>query len=368
MLQQLPRPLMGSLPAPSFNLTRDQLNNQRKVAMAVESMRQHMTNEGWELMLALEEGGFTLAGHNIPVPSNVIGKNLLGGLTDVRDILDLHNPAVVVVQDKREWEGLTADKSRDSAMRFRHIDVLKDRNDIFKLTILKDAHQQPDYHREAAEEMGCHAWIVYYHPSIVAHLAPFVRPQHVIRTWHSIDPTIVPPFYMVNNRNPLERRGCFLSGAVSNAYPLRRRLFANHGQLPDCTVLAHPGYHRKGCQTPEYLMKLSQHKVAICTSSIYGYALRKVVEATACGCIVLTDLPIDEVMPGDIDDNLVRITPDFSASRVGNIVRELIASWNPERQHEFAKRAIQFYDWRALGRRLVDDIESHRRSYCNERS
>ena len=42
--------------------------------------------------------------------------------------------------------------------------------------------------------------------------------------------------------------------------------------------LSHPGYGRSKCFTPEFLKILSIYKVAICTVSIYGYAVRKIVE------------------------------------------------------------------------------------------
>jgi hypothetical protein len=126
--------------------------------------------------------------------------------------------------------------------------------------------------------------------------------------------------------------------------------------------LRHPGYHRKGCCTPGFLQELGHTKVAICTASIYGYALRKIIEATACGCRVLTDLPEDEVLP-DIDGNLVRIHRNTGHKDVVKVIQRLLDEYNPERQANYAVMAKEFYDYRPMGVKLANDIESLRRSY-----
>jgi hypothetical protein len=228
---------------------------------------------------------------------------------------------------------------------------------VFTLTVLKDAHQRADYHRASAEAMGCHAWVVYYHPLVVWHLAPYVRPRHLVRTYHTVDSDAVPG-YGVSER----KGGCLFSGAVSSAYPLRQTVVRNLDRLHYLTYLRHPGYHRNGCQTPEYLSTLSRFRAAICTASRYGYALRKIVEATACGCVVITDLPEDEVLP-EIDGNLVRVHPDIPVRVLQNVITDCIEEYNPERQAEFVRRACAYYDYRTTGRRLANDIEQLRLSY-----
>lgn len=351
VLRRLPRPEVPPLEAPAYR--GPAWETRPRVGLAVASMARHMTDEGWQLFQVLRAGGYTLAGHGID--SGYLGWR---DLTCARKIVEVFDPGVVVVQDKREWEGLTAGGPGgfDKRERFRNVDHLSQRSDLFRLTILKDAHQQPEYHRAAAAEMGTHAWVVYYAPRIVAHLAPYVRPEHLVRTYHTVDADLVPAY------SPANRWGCLLSGAVSGAYPLRRALVRDAALLPETDVLAHPGYHRNGPATPAFLRRLCRYRVAICTSSIYGYALRKVIEATACGCVVLTDLPADEVLP-EIDGNLVRITPDFSPRRVAKILRTLCEEYDPERQADYARRALAFYDYRRMGARLADDIERLRRNY-----
>lgn len=340
-ISRLPTPGLPRLPAPAYTPPAEVGS---RVALAVASMQAHTSNEGWEVMQALEHAGYKLVGRGLPRDET----NVVKVLTHLR-------PGVVVVMDKREWD-LSPRDFRDPAAAFQHVEALRDTPDVFTLTILKDSHQRPEYHRDSADEIGCHAWLIYYHPDIVCHLAPYVRPEHLVRTYHSVDRNLVPPYTAEG------RAGCLLSGAVSGVYPLRTRLFWEAGSLPEVTVLKHPGYHRQGSATPAFLQTLSRHKVAICTSSIYGYALRKLAEASACGCVVVTDLPTDEVMP-EIDENCYRVSPDMTTQQMGALLRELYAAYDPEKQRHFAVRALNFYDFRAVGLRLADDIETLRKGY-----
>jgi hypothetical protein len=335
----------AELPKPQYNGC-----SPSGIGLAVESMKRHTTNEGWELFAALEANGYQLYGHQIG-----------SGETDLRRILDapdageLSTTGVVVMQDKREWDVQRRD-FRDKHARFHAVGMLKDRRDVFKLTVLKDAQQQPEYHRHSAEEIGCNAWIVYYHPLIVKHVAPYVRLEHLVRTYHTIDAAKVPEYQDRTGR-------CCISGAVSNAYPLRKRLVEEVRRLYFTDHLKHPGYHMRGTQTHDYLMWLSQYRVAICTSSIYGYALRKIVEATAAGCIVVTDLPTDEVLP-EIDGNVRRISTQASIPEINDYLKHLCRhDYDPERQRDYAERCKRFYDYRAAGARLAADIEIMRKNY-----
>jgi hypothetical protein len=304
------------------------------VGFAVESMSRHMTDEGWQLFLGLYDAGYTLHGKGITTP----------------DVSAVHGMKVALVQDKREWEGKTADRSGELAL--INVGCLRDQVNVFKGTVLKDAQHDSLYNWNAAHEIGAHFWVTYYHPTIVKHLSSFVREQHLVRTYHSVDKHYVPDY------KP-RSRSCILSGAVSGAYPLRTRLFKSNGPW---MKVAHPGYHRKGTDTPQYLRLLSQHKVAICTSSVYGYAVRKIIEATACGCKVLTDLPIDDVLP-HIDGNLFRVHPYESTERIITFVDELTRTYDPSLQQHYAELAKQHYDYRVLGSKLADDIEMLRQNY-----
>lgn len=337
----LPAPAYERLPAPAYTGT----HGGPRVMMAMEGMRRHVTDEGWQQSLGLQHAGYRLVGNNIEKSE-----------THTPSILVSYQPATLVIQDKREWDGRTAGRRRDSSYAFDEIGCLRERSQTFKLTVLKDAHQDPEYHRESAEEMGVHGWVIYYHPRIFQHLAPYLRPEHCIRTYHTVAPEAVPDFSE-------DRNGCLLSGAVlQKVYPLRSSVLGGISRLPDVTYLKHPGYHRGQCSTNDYLKALSRHKVAICTSSIYGYAVRKIIEATACGCRVITDLPDDDVLPV-IDDNLVRVSSSVSTKELTSILRAIYDEWDPEQQRARATEAQIEYSWCTVGQRLAANIEQLRQSY-----
>lgn len=344
-LDNLPNLNLDPLSVPCYDYNGSKTN---RIALAVESMKRHTSDEGWQIMAGLEGSGYTLYGSGLP-----------RGETNVTTILreEETDLGTIIVQDKKEWYIPSGSRSfRDSAAKFRRIGELADRPDLFRLTILRDAHFNPEFHTEAALEMGCHAWVIPYHPSIVHRLAPYVRPQHLVRTYHSIDPKLVPDFRS-------KRDGCLLSGAVGgHVYPLRTMLVRNYRSLPSVNYLKHPGYHRQGTNTPEYLRTLSGYKVALCTSSIYGYAVRKIIEATACGCIVVTDLPTDEVLP-EIDNNLVRIHPRYPRKSFVALLNHLYIHYDPGRQLDFVERTKAFYDYRKIGERLANDIANLRETY-----
>lgn len=318
------------------------------LCLAVKSMQRHTTDEGYQLQEALGENGYQLWGHGYE-----------RDYTNVERILVSYpnGPQTLVLQDKREWDVSPAN-FRDPRAKFTHFQCLQNRDDIFKLTVLKDAHNSPTYHSDSAREIGCHAWITYYHPRIVKTLAPYVREEHLIRTYHSLDPSTIPALTF----RPDQRRGALLSGAVSSAYPWRQSLAKTYHSLPQVDYLQHPGYQASGCYTPKYLGLLSQFKVAICTSSRFGYLLRKIIEATACGCVVITDLPIDDVVPG-IDDNLIRVSPLISNADLSRILLQAYDEYNPDRQKVFSNRARTVFNYRNLGRILSEDIETLRTTY-----
>jgi hypothetical protein len=315
------------------------------VALAVESMSRHMTDEGWQIMLGLQAAEYGLVGPYLPIGTN-----------DVRRLLE-YKFSTAVIQDKREWTGKTAGRGFDPREQFVNMGEFSKRSDIFKLNILKDAHSDHALHVEAANEIGCHGWVVYYHPRIVKHLAPYVREEHLVRTYHSIDKSLVPKMLAGELRGK-----ALLSGAISRAYPLRARIAASVQLLPDVEVMRHPGYGRDGCKTGEYLRRLNLYKVAICTASKYGFALRKIIEASACGCRVITDLPADEVLPC-LDENLIRVRPDVGIDELGSIINYACRTYDDEFQQEVADAAKYFYDYRRQGRQLALDIEHLRRDY-----
>lgn len=349
------RASIPELPPPPY-IHPQNVQGRPRIAFVVASMKNHTTDEGWQIMKGLEYGGdYTLVGNGVEVA--FAGKKVDDAdLTDIPKIVKLANPYTVVLQDKREWDTDPND-FRDPMARFYGTEYLSKCDDIFRVTILKDAHQRPSYHSSSANEMGCHAWIVYYNPQIVKSVASYVRPQHLIRTYHSIDSDIV-PIYRAEGRD-----NCVLSGAMNQTvYPLRMRLREQRHTIPHLTWEKHPGYHRNGSNTPAYLKTLSRFKVAVCTSSIYGYAVRKIIEATACGCRVITDLPSEDVLP-EIDGNIHRVRSDVSMAEMRDLIDSLISTYDGTTQYGYVFSTKRYYDYRVLGKKLAEDIEQMRISY-----
>lgn len=338
----LPFTRMDALPTPKYTAIPKYMDS--KAILGVEDMRNHMSDEGWQIVYGLGLNGYELCGHNLTVNE-----------TNVPVILDKVNPKVVVVQDKREWD-VKPGNFRQSQARFTGITALRDRPDIFKVTVLKDAHQNPRYHAESASEMGCHAWITYYHPHIVKRLAPYVRQEHILRTYHTVNARDIPEY------TPDNRSGCLLSGAISEAYPLRSRLFKGYNKIPKTDLLRHPGYHNQGSVTPSFLRLLSGYKVAICTCSKYGYSLRKITEAVACGCVVITNLPSDDYLP-DIDASLVRVPSEITVEGMAKVVSHQLKEYDAQKQRHYAELAKVRYDFRFETSLLAMQIEELRMNY-----
>lgn len=334
---------MHPLPAPDYT---GSACKQSRIFCGLESFARHMTNEGHQL-----QQGLALAGYEL------WGRHFDNDEADVAKIIDAADPAVVIMQDKREWDDSPENGCcLDRGVAFRNTEVLQCDSSIFRLTVCKDAHSDPVYHRQASMEIGAHAWIAYYHPDIVHHLAPWTRRKHIIRTWHSLDLRQIPGFCP-----PAERKRAQVSGAASDLYPLRRRVIEHAAEL-GCDVLRHPGYHSRGSNTGRYLDFINRYKVSICTASIFGYSLRKLIESTATGSVVITDLPPDDPLP-QIDGNLIRVSPDISMRDLREIIDSAENDYCEERQRHFAARAQAFYDFRRRGAELAAAIEQMRRGY-----
>jgi len=294
-----------------------------RIGLAVESMKRHTTDEGWQLFAGLEAAGWELHGY------------MLGSeLTDIPTLLRRYDPSTVLLQDKREWD-VQPGCFREQRARFHGVEALRTHS-CYKLTVLKDMHQRPAYHAQSAEEIGCDAHVVYYDPPYPSYV------KRAVRTYHSIDIVVVPPFHA-------HRAETVLSGATGRAYPLRTRLFRELR----CSKVYHPGYHASGCATPNFLRALGQFKVAVCTASVYNYALRKLVEATACGCRVVTNFTGH--FPA-IGGNFHRVDSDASTAEVQSLCDSLCRTYDPELQEYFAETAKRHYDYRVVGRKLSNDI------------
>lgn len=316
-----------------------------KAGLFVKSLERHITDEGVQLQNGLITQGYTPYGHGYG-----------DSKTDIGDILLAAKPSTLFIQDKREWDREHPwGDFRDKRSHFTRSKLLQEVFNTFKVTMHKDTHARQGYNMEFANEVGLHAWLVYYHQNIIRATAPFVRAEHLIRIYHSIDMLAVPELTE-------ERDGAVLSGAVSGAYPLRKRLINGRNELYKTKYLQHPGYTAGKNYSNDYLKTLVQHRVSICTTSKWGFALRKIIEAVVCGCVCITDLPVDDVLPV-IDEGLVRVHPDSRPNQVSEIIQREHENYDQEYRIDLANRAMQFYDYRESARRMCEDIENLRRSY-----
>jgi hypothetical protein len=294
-----------------------------------------MTDEGEQLQAGLASHGWTLAGYGYG-----------DGCTDVPALLVRHKPSILFVQDKRDWDRNNPGGSfGNRRLHFDRINVLAQREDIFRVGVCKDAGSMQDYQAAAAAEIDADALVIYYHPKSVLEHGPWLRGYQLIRTYHSIDARHCAAF-------PLDRprlRG-LVSGACGPVYPLRTRA-AQNAEALRIDVLPHPGYGAAGCWVGDYLQILSHYRVSVATASRYGFALRKIIESVAMGCTPVTDLPAYDVLP-EIDKALVRVPANCSLDILRAAIDQADRSWNIERAQYFADCARRFYDYRYLGRKL----------------
>jgi hypothetical protein len=319
-----------------------------KTFLALRDFENHMTDESWQVQKGLEWAGYSLRG--------------AGFADDGRDavsIVDSECPSTVIVADKREWDA-TRSGAFDKNASFTGVPVISRRNDIFRLTIVKDAWFDHEWTHDAHCQIDPHAYLVYYDFDLIRKFRPWIRKEQMIRIYHSIDADAV---HEVNYTAKQDK--CLLSGAINqNIYPLRSRASIAHiaGKMPNVSSLDHPGYHNKKSHSAEYLKTLSGYKVALCTSSVFGCTLRKMIEATACGCVVITDL--EEEYPG-IDDNFIRVKRDISIKDLNKWIAIAIVGYDEEKQRHLAEAACRHYHYKRLYADLAYRIEQNRKEYTS---
>jgi len=303
--------------------------------LALESFRRHMDNGRWLFQRGMEENGYISAGAGMPKPGT--------DSVNVPELVSSFRPKIVVFWpryewDHREWGGTEVRPEHG----YKHWECLFDRPDILRVAVLHDAGSARPEQKKWLEELKPHVYLVWYHPDSVAPLCPYVPKDKMLRTYHILDSDALPPIK--------DRSGqCVLSGAHSpDVYPLRTRLLRSGSIIR----LGHPGYSQSGSTSNAFVAELAKYRVAVCTASSYKFALRKIFEATAAGCRVITDLPEYDVLPG-INDNLVRISPDANVTEVESIVRREADNWSLDTQREYAENARRRYHWRLESGRIA---------------
>lgn len=302
--------------------------------------RRHMTDEGEQLQRGLEAAGWKL-----------VGPEFGDGCRDVPELLERHRPEAAIVHDKRDWSPDSEGAFRKD-IGFERLNALRDWP-CFRAAVLKDAASVQAYQEEFFNEVGADAAIVYYDPATVRALNPWLKAA-CIRTYHSVDGHLCAEIDLTRPRRPAVMSGA-LNGAV---YPLRQAVFEwrRYNDRDFLDVLTHPGYHNAGAHTPAYLAQLASYRVHFASASRYGFALRKIIESVAMGATPVTDLPERDRLP-EIDEALVRVAPDSHPAHVLRVIKQANADWNLKERLMWAKRARQWYDFRAIGKRLSADLK-----------
>lgn len=315
------------------------------VLCVLESFRRHMDNGRWLFQQGLEAAGWVAVGHGLAGDRNT---------TDCVEAARRFRPQVMLLWpryewDNREWVGNEVKPEH----RFSNWDRLP--ADVLRVAVLHDARSTVRQQRAWLRDFQPHVVLGWYHATSVLPFWPAIKPEQYERTYHILDASAVPPVE--------DRAGrCAISGAQNQqVYPLRMRasLAAYAGELgPGVDVPPHPGYVQTGTHSNDYVRTLARYRVALCTSSIYDFALRKVWEATAAGCRVITDLPAYDFLPG-IDGNLRRVPRDFSIPALRRLIDELADTWDLEQQRAWSAVACEQYDYRAEGARVAAALALH---------
>jgi hypothetical protein len=320
-----------------------------RLYFAMQDFERHVTSETAELQRGLATAGYDLC-----------GKGYEFDWRDAGRAVDADHPYTAILTDQREWDPRWPG-CFDASYGFTGIKELGRMDTVFRGTILKDAWSCHQLRYENHRDLNPHFYIYYYDADLMLAMCPWIRREQLILTCHTVDSPNLPKLDFSNRQGR-----ALLSGALNpEYYPLRCKLAQDATRMLLMDVRPHPGYGNRGCDTPAYLEALGRYRVAICTSSSLGLPLRKLIEATAMGCRVITDLPESEYMPY-IDENFTRVSVDSSPYAIGELVAHLAATYDEEAQIALAARARHAYDYRRIAARLAERIETARINYQGE--
>jgi len=306
-----------------------------KIVLANIDYLQHMTDEGNQLQLGLQNAGWKLVG---------VGYD---GCTDVSMLIANYQPSAIFVQDKRDLDPNCGAFRKD--LMFKGLGNLKTCS-AKKIAVVKDAGTLVQYHERFCSEVGADAVYIYYHEKSVTALSPWLAKYQLLRGYHTIDTDFVSKIPITT-----ERYYAVGSGAMNaTVYPLRVMAQRNRNTL-GLKWLAHPGYHNNATHTRNYLTTIAQYKVHLATASAYGFALRKIIESVAVGTTVVTNLPEYDRLP-EIDEALVRVPDNIMLSTLRDVIATAAENWDLGRALHYANKARAFYDYRIAGLRLDSAI------------
>lgn len=308
----------------------------------VEAFKDYASDTAYRIQAGLADQGFTCFGKRFPGDRNC---------TDMREVVERERPDIVHVEDWNTWNPKMKQKA-SADVEFTNWEWVGQQEGILRCT----KHADPWHHFEEQKHFqrvfNPHAVLVRYEPDLVSRCAPYMKRELMVRLYHTVTREFCRPV-----REKGRDRICLLSGACHGVvYPLRTRIWREVRQLPDWEkTFTHRVHHRwlhsGGSAVPGYMEQLARYKVAFVGCSKFLAAFKKLYEATAAGCIVVTNFPETDRVPV-VDENLFRVPSDISAEALQEICRELAFIWDEEKQKDLAQRTIARYDYRVEAARI----------------
>ncbi|HUU35362.1 MAG TPA: hypothetical protein VMW48_14960 [Vicinamibacterales bacterium] len=319
------------------------LREPRCIQFGVEAFKNYVSDTAYLVQAGLASQGYTCYGRRFPGKRDCV---------DMREICHREWPSIVFCEEWNTWNPeMPQPPSKDVG--FKGYEWLGQEPGILRATKHADPWGHPEMHARWHKVFQPHAVLVRYEIDRCMECAPWADRSKLVRIWHSLTREYCLPV------SAMDRNGvCLLSGAAGAAvYPLRFRIWNEVHQLPEWertfTIRPHHHWSREGgSAVPAYMRKLARYKVAFVGCSRYHVAFKKHYEATAAGCIVVTNLPTTDRVPV-IDENLVRVPDDVTAVELRDLVHSLAGQWDVNRQRELAQRAIDRYDYRVEAARIA---------------
>jgi len=285
--------------------------------------------------------------------------------TDIQAVCERLKPDIVFVHSWDTWGPQAASGKRPKPevaggnVELTGYEWLAEQDNILRVTQYADPRPERSAEHEQwqNEVFRPHVVLCRYDLDNVCELNPWLRRDALLRIWHSVTADYCPPIR--------DRKGIAMFGGCTLPafYPVRHRLRAEldasplaeertEGCGPVYTVRPHHRWARgTGPDVPAYMRHLAEHRVAVVTGAKWHWALKKHWEATAAGCIVVTNLADADPLPW-IDDNLVRVPDDIALADLTDLVQSLAAGWDIGRQRQFADLAVRHFDYRVEGCRI----------------
>ena len=268
---------------------------------------------------------------------------------NVRSVCEKEKPDIVFFQAPNQWRP-DLPQSINKHVGFINYKWLAQDKNIVKITQYCDPCSHQNVHQEwQLNELVPDMVLCRYDLDNVIGFNPWINKSTLFRAYHSVTREYCLPVV------PRDKVAILAGALQRKIYPMRTRLYheiVDRGDPWIFTIRRHHKYSRtSGSAVPGFMQALSEHRVSVVCTSDYRWALKKHFEATAAGCIVVTNLPESEKIP-IIEENLVRVRSEIPVDELSYIVQSLARSWDLEKQRDLARRTIDRYDYRREAKRI----------------